>query len=115
MNNISLQDNQTLEAILNEYQKQLALCLKEIKQVIHLLDSPLLVSGKETQLSEKVALANRIINKTTQRLENLKQHSQLLEGKAHLTELENYGDIRELLSYQLEKVKQKTEQWKYSA
>ncbi|MGK7939570.1 MAG: hypothetical protein AB4062_05355 [Crocosphaera sp.] len=115
MNNISLEDNRTLEAILNDYQEKLALCLKEIKQVIDLLNSPLVVSGNETQLSEKVALANRMINQTTQRLENLKEHSQLLQGKAHLTELENYRDIRELLSYQLEKVKQKTEQWKYSA
>ncbi len=115
MNNISLEDNRTLEAILNDYQDQLALCLKEIKQVINLLDSPLVVSGNETQLSEKVALANRIIGQTTQRLESLEQHSQLLQGKAHLTELGNYGGIRELLSYQLEKVKEKTEQWKYSA
>ena len=115
MNNISLEDNRTIEAILNDYQAELALCLKEIKQVIHLLNSCVVVSSNKTQLSEKVDLANCIISQTTQRLENLEQHSQLLQGKTHLIELENYRGIRELLSYQLEKVKQKTEQCKYSA
>ncbi|MGB5769537.1 MAG: hypothetical protein WBM32_06660 [Crocosphaera sp.] len=115
MNNISFDNNKTVQAIFNDYQEQLSLCLMEIKQVIKLLDTPVVTSVKEQQLSKKVALANEIITQTTQRLENLEKHSQLLQNQSHITELENYGEIRELLSYQLDKMRQKTEQWQYSA
>ncbi len=111
MNNISFNNNKTVEAIFNDYQEQLSLCLMEIKQAIKLLDTPVVTSVNEQQLSKKVALANEIITQTTQRLENLEKHSQLLQNQSHITELENYGEIRELLSYQLDKMRQKTEQW----
>jgi hypothetical protein len=115
MNNIASDNNKTLEAIFNDYQEQLALCLTDIKRVIQLLDTPVVVSANKQQLSEKVALANQIITQTTQRLKNLEQHSQLLQDQSDITELENYGEIRELLSSQLDQIRQQTEQWQYSA
>ncbi|MDJ0729998.1 MAG: hypothetical protein QNJ33_08400 [Crocosphaera sp.] len=115
MNNLSSDHNKTIQAIFNDYQEQLAISLTEIKKVINLLDIPMVVSGNEQQLSEKLALANRIIAQTTQRLEKLEQYSQLLQGQPYLSELENYGEIRELLAYQLEKMRNKTQEWQYSA
>ncbi len=115
MNNLSSEQNKTMEAIFNDYQQEISLCLTEIKRVITLLDAPMMISGNQQQLSEKLALANHIITQTTERLEKLEQHSQLLTKQPYLSELENYGEIRELLAYQLEKIKQKTEQWQYSA
>ncbi|ACB50177.1 unknown [Crocosphaera subtropica ATCC 51142] len=115
MNHLSSDHNKTVQAILNDYQEQISLCLTEIKKVINLLDAPIMISGNQQQLSEKLALANRMITQTTERLEKLEEHSQLLQNQSHLTELENYGEIRELLAYQLEKIKQKTEKWQYSA
>ena len=115
MNNLSSAQNKTVQAIFDDYQEQLSLCLTEIKKVINLLDAPMIVSGNEQQLSEKIGLANQIMSQTTQRLENLEQHSQLLQSKTHLTELENYGEIRELLAYQLERIREKTQEWQYSA
>ncbi|MDJ0578437.1 hypothetical protein [Crocosphaera sp.] len=115
MNNLSTDHNKTIQAIFNYYQEQLSLSLREIKKVINLLDAPIVISGNENQLSEKLALANQIIAQTTQRLEKLEQRSQLLQGQPHLTELESYQEIQELLVYQLEKVRQKTQEWQYSA
>ncbi|WP_107671183.1 hypothetical protein [Cyanothece sp. BG0011] len=115
MNHLSSEQNKTMEAIFNDYQAEISLCLTEIKKVITLLDAPIMVSGNQEQLSEKLALANQMITQTTERLEKLEQHSQLLKKEPHLTELENYGEIRELLAYQLEKIKQKTQKWQYSA
>ncbi len=115
MKNLSSDHNKTVEAIFNDYQEQLSLSLTEIKKVISLLDAPLVISGNEQQLSEKLTLANRIIAQTTQRLENLEHHSRLLQEQTHLHELENYGEIRELLAYQLEKIRKKTQEWQYSA
>ncbi|MDJ0600373.1 MAG: hypothetical protein QNJ37_16225 [Crocosphaera sp.] len=115
MNNLSSDHNKTVQAIFNDYQEQLSICLTEIKKVITLLDTPMVVTGNEQQLSDKIALANHIITKTTYRLERLEQYSQLLQGQTHLTELENYGEIRELLGYQLEKIRKKTQEWQYTA
>ncbi len=115
MKNLSSDHHKTVEAIFNDYQEQLALCLTEIKKVITLLDAPIVLSENEQQLSEKLTLANCIITQTTQRLENLEQHSQLLQGQTHLTELENCGEIRELLTYQLEKIRKKSQEFQYSA
>ncbi len=115
MKNLSSDHNKTIQGIFNDYQEQLSLCLTEIKKVITLLDAPIVISGNEHQLSEKLALANQIIAQTTQRLEKLEQHSQLLQGQPYLSELENYRETRELLAYQLEKVRQKTQEWQYSA
>ena len=115
MKNLSSDHNKTVQAIFNDYQEQLALCLTEIKKAITLLDAPIVVSGNEQQLSEKLVLAKGIIAQTTQRLEKLEQHSQLLQGQTHLPELENYGEIRELLAYQLEKIRKQTQEWQYSA
>ncbi|EHJ13351.1 hypothetical protein CWATWH0003_1964 [Crocosphaera watsonii WH 0003] len=75
----------------------------------------MVISGDEQQLSEKLTLANQIIAQTTQRLEKLEQQGQLLRGQPHLTELESYRETRELLAYQLEKVREKTQEWQYSA
>lgn len=115
MKNLSSDHNKTVQDIFNDYQDQLSLCLTEIKQVITLLDAPILISGDEHQLSKKLALANQIIAQTTQRLEKLEQQGQLLQEQPYLNELENYRDTRELLAYQLEKVRQKTQEWQYSA
>ncbi|EAZ91395.1 hypothetical protein [Crocosphaera chwakensis] len=115
MNNLSSEQNKTMDAIFNDYQEEISLCLTEIKKVITLLEAPIIISGNQQQLSEKLALANKIITQITHRLETLEQHSQLLKKQPYLTELKNYGEIQKLLAYQLEKIKQKTEQWQYSA
>lgn len=115
MNNLSSEQNKTIEAILKDYQEEISLCLTEIKKVIALLDAPMIISGNQQQLSKKLVLANQMIAQTTERLEKLEQHSQLLKEQPHLKELENYGEIRALLAYQLENMKQKTERWQYSA
>ena len=115
MNNLSTDHNNTIQAIFNDYQEQLSLSLSEIKKVINLLAAPIVISGNETQLAEKLALANPIIAQTTQRLEKLEQHSQLLQGQPHLTELESYQEIQEVLVYQLEQVRETTQEWQYRA
>ncbi|MDJ0842702.1 hypothetical protein [Crocosphaera sp.] len=115
MNNLSSAHNKTVQAIFDDYQEQLSVCLTEIKKVINLLNAPMIVPENEQELSKKLTLANQMVAQITQRLEKLEQHSQLLQGQSHLTELENYGEIRELLAYQLEKIRQTTQEWQCSA
>ena len=115
MKNLSSDYHRIRQGIIDDYQEQLSLCLREVKKVISLLAAAMVVSGDQHQLSEKLALANYIITQTTQRLKKLEQYSQLLQGQPHLTELESYKETQELLAYQLEKVRQKTQEWQYIA
>ena len=115
MKNLSTDHSKTVQGIFRDYQEQLSLCLTDIKKVINLLDTPMVISGDEQQLSEKLTLANKIIAQTTQRPEKLEQQGQLLRGQPHLTELESYQEIQEVLVYQLEQVRETTQEWQYRA
>ncbi|MEA5532499.1 hypothetical protein [Crocosphaera sp. XPORK-15E] len=115
MKNIASQEYQKESNLLHEYQRQLTLSLSEIKTVINLLDTPVTPPSQDEELLDKVTLANRLVIQVTQRLENLEQQRQLLQGEPSFTELENHEAIRDLMTNKLEEIRQKTEQWEYIA
>ncbi|MEM8780519.1 MAG: hypothetical protein AAGF26_16980 [Cyanobacteria bacterium P01_G01_bin.49] len=112
MKNLSSHNQpQKQQNLLIEYQTQLSLSLTEINAVIRLLHN----QEKVTKSKEKIVLANQMVEQVTQRLETLAEQSQWLQDQHQLSELENYTEVRELMSHKLAEIRETTKQWEYTA